>query len=443
MTAFQEGNRHVVEFIHGMSLRTVPDEVVVQAKICLLDLIGACIAGRHAKGAAILLDLFQEQFSGAAEATVIGAGRKTSCVSAALVNGFIANALDIDDGHRLCKGHPGAVIFPAILAVAEKTGAGGEGLLEALVVGYEVTIRAGLILQGHYGYYHGSGAWGAIGAAAAAARLLRLSQEQTLNTLGIAESYAPLTPVMRSVASPAMAPKDGVAWGAMVGISAALLAQLGYTGSPSLLGDPEYNSDVFTLGAVWRIMHLYFKPFPCCRWTQPSVDAVLSLLKDANIKPRKISRIIVHTFAEAAALSKEIPRDLESAEYNIRFPVAAAIVHGEFTPAHLDEIYFQNDAILDIFELIETRIDRDIQDQFPEKCQSRVEIHMESGRVADSGLMPARGDWDGIPLSRDELETKFFSITKGLLEPDAARSLMKFVRNFENHRTSDLIPYLA
>ena len=326
MIAFQGGSRHVMAFIRGMSLRTVPAEVVEQAKICLLDLIGACIAGRHAKGAAILLDL---------------------------------------------------------------------------------------------------------------------CQEQTLNTLGIAESYAPLTPVMRSVASPAMAPKDGVPWGAMTGVSAALLARRGYTGSPSLLGDPEYNSDVFTLGAVWRIMHLYFKPFPCCRWTQPSVDAVLSLLKDANIRPREISRIIIHTFAEAAALSKEIPWDLESAEYNIRFPVAAAIVYGEFTPAHLDEIYFQDDAVLDIFELIETRIDPDIQDQFPEKCQSRVEIYTESGRVADSGLMPARGDWDGIPLSRAELEAKFLSITKGLLEPDAARRLMKSVRNFESHQTRDLIPYLA
>jgi len=443
MIAFQEGSRHVVEFIRGMSLRTVPAEVVEQAKICLLDLIGACIAGRHAKGAAILLDLCQEQFGGAAEATVIGAERKASCVSAALVNGFIANALDIDDGHRLCKGHPGAVIFPAVLAVAEKTNAGGEALLEALVVGYEVSIRAGLIMQAHYGYYHGSGAWGAIGAAAAATRLLRLDQEQTLNTLGIAESYAPLTPVMRSVVSPAMAPKDGVPWGAMTGVSAALLARRGYTGSPSLLGDPEYNSDVFTLGAVWRIMHLYFKPFPCCRWTQPSVEAVLSLLKDANIRPREISRIIIHTFAEAAALSKEIPWDLESAEYNIRFPVAAAIVYGEFTPAHLDEIYFQDDAVLDIFELIETRIDPDIQDHFPEKCQSRVEIYTESGRVADSGLIPARGDWDGIPLSRAELEAKFLSITKGLLAPDAAHRLMKSVRNFESHQTRDLIPYLA
>ena len=443
MTAYQQGNRHAAEFIHGMNLKAIPADVTEQAKNCLLDLTGACIAGRHARGAAILSELVQEQFGGVPEATVIGAGRKMSCVSAALINGFIVNALDIDDGHRLCKGHPGAVIFPAILAVAEKTGAGGKAFLEALIVGYEIAIRAGLILHGHYGYYHGSGAWGAIGAAAAAARLLRLNQQQTLNSLGIAESYAPLTPVMRSVSCPAMAPKDGVAWGAMTGVSAALLARRGYTGSPSVLGDPAHNSDVFTLGRVWRIMHLYFKPFPCCRWTQPSVDAALSLLKDNNIKSGEISRIVIHTFSEAAALSGEMPRDLESAEYNIRFPVAAAIAYGEFTPAQLNDTYFRDDAVLGILELIETRIDPEIQDQFPQKCQSRVEIHTKSGSVADSGLIPARGDWDGVPLSRNELEAKFFSITKVLLTPETARGLMKMIQNFESHHINDLTPYLA
>ena len=92
-----------------------------------------------------------------------------------------------------------------------------------------------------------------------------------------------------------------------------------------------------------------------------------------NVCYTKLLRVI-YTFAEAAALSGEIPRDLESAEYNIRFPVAAAIVHGEFTPAQLAENHFRNDALLDILKLIETRIDPEIQNQFPQKCLSRVEI---------------------------------------------------------------------
>jgi 2-methylcitrate dehydratase PrpD len=107
-----DGNQCAVGFIHGLKLASVPPEVIRQARICLLDLVGACLAGADVKGARILLDFAMSQMTGAGEATVIRAGRKLPRVAAALVNGFIANALDIDDGYRLVKGHPGAAVFP-------------------------------------------------------------------------------------------------------------------------------------------------------------------------------------------------------------------------------------------------------------------------------------------------------------------------------------------
>ncbi len=443
MSAFSKGNQRIVEFIGECTLDDMPVEVRDQARVCLLDLIGACLAGSRSKGASILAGFAREQMAGKPEATVIGTDWKTSCVSAALINGFTANALDIDDGHRICKGHPGAVIFPALLAAAERVQADGTAILEALAIGYETAIRAASICFGHYGYYHGSGTWGALGAAAACARLLGLNIEQTENALGIAEGYAPLAPVMRSVVRPAMAPKDGVAWGAMVGMSAALLAEEGYTGSPSLFGDPEHNDDVDTLGSVWRIMHLYFKPYPCCRWAQPSIDAVLELMNTSGIAHHEIQRIIIHTFAESAALSPDMPVDIESAEYNIRYPAAAAAVHGDFTPELLDDEHFRDETVRKIADLIETKVDPDIQCEFPEKCQSRIEIRTADGRVLDSGLKTARGDWNIIPLSKEELEVKFLNITRPVLGPDEAQGLVHLVRDMENHRVSDLIPYLV
>lgn len=443
MTAYDKGGRFAAEFIRAYNLQDMPDEVRDHARICLLDLVGACLAGSSAHGSAILTDFVSEQFGGAREATIIGSGIRTSCTAAALVNGFTSNALDIDDGHRLCKGHPGAVIFPAILAAAEKYGASGSDLLQALVIGYEVTIRAASILFGHYGYYHGSGSWGAIGAAAACARIMNLSEEQTLNALGIAEGYAPLSDVMRSVKWPAMAPKDGIAWGSMVGISAALLAEKGFTGSPSLLGDNEHNEDIYSLGRVWRIKELYFKPYPCCRWSQPSIEAVFSIIGESGITHRDITRIVIHTFDESATLSPEAPVDMESAEYNILFPAAVALVHGDFNPAHLNEEIFQDKDVLRIMDLMETVTDPEIQNHFPAKCRSRVEVHTGDGRVLDSGLFTSRGDWDLSPLSRDELTDKFIKITTGMLEKDRIIELIDLVLDIENHQTEELIAFLA
>src|SRR5205085_8586782 len=107
------------------------------------------------------------------QATLLAGGRTVSTVGAALANGFAANALDLDDGHRLVKGHPGSCLLPALLAAAEQQpGLTGAEFLTAFVVGYEGAIRAGLIRHALYTPMHSSGSWGAIGAAGAAGKVM-------------------------------------------------------------------------------------------------------------------------------------------------------------------------------------------------------------------------------------------------------------------------------
>jgi 2-methylcitrate dehydratase PrpD len=436
-----DGNDFAVRFLHDLKLEKVPAGVLRQVKICLLDLVGGCLAGSKAKGAKILFDFCNRQMTGAREATVIGTGKKLPCVGASLVNGFIANALDIDDGHRIIKGHPGAAAFPTVLAVSEKVRASGKQLLEALLVGYEIGIRAGEILHGHYGYYHGSGSWGGLASAAAASKLLRLSHTQTENALGIAEAYGPLIPEIRAVEHPAMAPKDGICWGSLVGTTAVFLAQKGYTGGPSLLGDEGRNGDVFTLGRDFKIMKLYFKPYPCCRWAQPAVDGVLRLMTEKGLTYKEISRITIKSFSEAVSLWQAAPTTLEDAEYNVLYPVAVAAVYGEFTPKYLNEKYFKDPKILKMMKKIRIVQDPKIQEQFPEKCLSELEITTNRGKRHRSGTIAARGDFD-TPLSEQDLEDKFIRITSGFLSKRQMDSVIKIVKNFEHYPVKDLIRFL-
>ncbi len=436
----EDGNQLAAAFILGFTLESAPQDIRRRAKVCLMDLVGACLAGARSKGAEILLRFCLSQFVGPPEATVIRAGRKLSCSAASLVNGFIANALDIDDGYRPVKGHPGAAVFPAVLAVAEKVGATGLQFLEALIVAYEVAMRAGAAIQAHYGYYHSSGTWGAMGSAAGAARLLKLSSAQTQRALGIAEFHAPLTPVMRAVRHPAM-PKDGTAWGALAGTAAALLAADGYTASPSLLGDPAYASEMLSLGKEYKLLKLYFKPYPCCRWAHPAVDATLQLMRRHDIRPDAISQIKILTFPEAAALSQQPPCDLEQAEYNICYPVAVAAVHGAFGPAHLEATNLNNQRVLAMMERIRVVVDADIQSRFPEQCLSAVEITTSAGTAHHSEVVSARGDWDN-PLSETALEEKFISITQPVLSDGKARALLDRVADIECYTIADLTTYL-
>jgi 2-methylcitrate dehydratase PrpD len=436
-----DGNDFAVKFIRNLKLEKIPAPVVKQAKICLLDLVGASLAGANVKGAKILLGFSTQQMNGLREATVIKANQKLPCAGAALANGFIANALDIDDGYRKIKGHPGAAVFPSILAVSEKVGATGKQFLEALVIGYEIAIRAGEILHAHYGFYHGSGSWGAIASAAGAARLLRLPERETRHALGIAEAFAPLVPEMRAVEFPSMAPKDGIPWGAMVGTSAALLAERGFTGVPSLLGDSKRNRDVFTLGKEFRMMKLYFKPYPCCRWAQPAIEGLLKLMGNEKLSHRDISKVTIRSFSEAVSLCQTVPTSVEEAEYHVLFPVAVAAVYDEFTPKFLEEKYFRDRKIIQFMKKISIVKDPKIQQQFPEKCLSEVEIVTNQGKKIRSGLIAARGDHD-LPFSEKELEDKFVRMTRELLSEKETYSVIDIVRHFERYHVKDLIKYL-
>lgn len=436
-----DGNQYAVRFIRDLKIEKIPDEVVHQAKRCLLDLVGASLAGAKVRGAEILLDFSLNQMKGPREATVIRSGRKLPSVPAALVNGFIVNALDIDDGYRKVKGHPGAAVFPTVLALSEKVSASGKAFLEALIIGYEIGIRAGEILHAHYGYYHGSGSWGAIASAAAGGKLLGLSEEAMKNALGIAEAFAPLVPEMRAVEYPSMAPKDGIPWGAMVGTSATLLAERGFTGIPSLLGDQKRNRDVFTLGKKFKILGLYFKPYPCCRWAQPSIEGFLSIRERAGLDPREIQSIVVRTFSEAKSLYSGPPVSLEEAEYSLAYPLAVAAVFGEFTPKYLSEPYFRNRDVLRMMGKITIKTDRRFQDPFPERCLSEVEVRTRKGKVYCSEVRPARGDAD-LPLSDSELEEKFARVTEGILREKERTRVIRLVRHFEDRSVQDLVRFL-
>jgi 2-methylcitrate dehydratase PrpD len=423
-----DGNHIVVDFISNTKYQALPSEVQYQAKRCFLDILGATLAGTTTPVGHLIARYAVDQHNGS-EATILMTNHKASIVGATLANAFAANALDVDDGYRLIKGHPGANIFPAALAIAEKEGKSGEELLEAFIIGYEVAIRAGLILHGIYSSYHGSGSWGALGAAAAATKLLSLGRDEIHYALGIAEYHAPITPMMRSIDCPGMV-KDGIGWGSMVGVSAALLAQKGFTGIDSLLGNPEHENLINELGRRFEILNLYFKPYPCCRWTQPAVDGVLAIVYQRHIKPHEIKRVTVHTFRAATRMTVVKPRNTEEAQYSLAYPVAAAIIDGEFGLKQVLGDRLEDEAILELADKVKIVFSDKLEDEFPERCLCEVEIITDGNQSFRSGIMTAKGDPD-IPLSDKELERKFRQLASSALDARKVQNLIETVWHLE------------
>merc|ERR1719171_3556 len=162
----------------------------------------------------------------------------------------------MDDGHRRAQGHPGAVIVPVVLTIGAQRKNTGKELLEAVAVGYDVSIREAVRIREAGGPRKGSSGWCAPGAAVAIGKLLKLTDEQMCHALGISEYLTPQAGQDRSVNFPSMT-KEGIPWGAYTGSFCAHLAKGGFTGHrPHLADDEELCKD---LGQKVEVDYTYYK----------------------------------------------------------------------------------------------------------------------------------------------------------------------------------------
>jgi 2-methylcitrate dehydratase PrpD len=414
--------------IKNFSYENVPDEVIMHAKYCILDLLGAIFAGKSAAVSKNAQKFAIEQLPG--NLSIIGSnGGKTNIIGASLANAFAANAVDIDDGYRPSKGHPGALIIPAALSIAEKEQKTGKELLEAIILGYEIGTRAAEIWHDFYPVYHSSGSWGSVTAAVVTAKLLNYNEEEIYNSLGISEWQAPMNPMMRCIDYPSMC-KDGIGWGCTAGVSSALMAQYGFTGCPSLFGYPKYKEKVDSIGIDYKILKLYFKPFSCCRWAQPGIIGALKILKTNSITYKDIKKIEVFTFKESARLLSTIPTNSEEAQYNISFPIASTILFGRFGPDQLQETHYNDSRIAELMNIIEIKSDVRFDKVFPEICSSEVVITLNTDQIIASGPIQAKGDWDN-PLSKDEKINKFKNMAAYCKTEDEIENIIDEVLNLD------------
>ncbi|SDY72656.1 2-methylcitrate dehydratase PrpD [Modestobacter sp. DSM 44400] len=421
-------------FIHGTDPQGLPVDVVHQARRCLLDLIGVAAAGTATALSQILRDHADRQAGGSSQSSrLLFDGRRVGAAHAALANAGTIDAVDGHDGHRLVKGHAGAAVLPAVLAFMDGVPGRAMGdLLSALVVGYEVSLRAGITLHRTAADYHSSGAWNAIGSAAVGARLLGLDDEATSHALGIAEYSAPRGPMMRAIDHPTMV-KDSSAWGAQAGVAAAFLARDGFTGAPAELVERTFEGQ--DLGVRWWITEQYFKPYPVCRWAHPAVQAGLGLRVADHLSIDQIEDIEVITFDAAARLRTSAPRTTEEAQYSLPFALASALVHGELAPDHIVAPQ-QEAAALGLAEKIRLTPSRAMTDEFPATRRAQVRITFTDGRSQSSALTPAEGDPES-PLSDDVLLEKFRDYTHALGRR-RSDSIAEIVMGGQDARVDDL-----
>jgi 2-methylcitrate dehydratase PrpD len=190
-TVTRATTRELASFLAGLRFAALPHPVVERTKELFLDWIASALAGRNARPVQILQRFADTMGPAGGPSEILVSRRRTSPFFAALVNGASSHIVEQDDVHTGAVFHPGTVVFPAVLATAQHTGASGRDVVVAAVVGYEAGIRIGAFLgRSHYRVFHTTGTAGTLAAAAAVAHLLGADERTMLHALGSAGTQA-------------------------------------------------------------------------------------------------------------------------------------------------------------------------------------------------------------------------------------------------------------
>ncbi len=440
-------SRTLVEHVHAVEYGALPEEARDRAKYFLLDFLGVALRAREAASSRVFYNFTRKRAPKGGPCTVIGSSLKTDAPYAALANGGVSHAIEMDDVTTRSSLHPAVSVMPSTLAVAEAHSPDPRRVIAAIVAGYEVTNRVGNAVNptSHYKRgFHPTGTCGAFAAAVAASKMLGLSLDATTNAFGIAGSQAAGS--MQYLDSGAWTKRLHPGWAAHSGIVAAYLAQEGYTGPEDILGGktgflhaysddahPEYV--VEHLGEYWEICLSAIKPYACCRYNHAPVDAVIRLCKEHDIKPDEVKRVEVRVpetgtmvVIEPQALKMD-PQSVVDAQFSLQYAVAVALLRRRAGLEEYADDFLRSQVHASVIRKIHCSGDADMEKEFPDKWQARVKIETRRGTFEAHQEHP-KGD-PRNPLTWEELIERFHDLASPVLDAEARRLLVERVRGLE------------
>jgi 2-methylcitrate dehydratase PrpD len=423
----------IANFVSELKFDNLPTEVILQAKRTIRDVIGVMIASHNDKAVKAARQLAKDR-NGKKEATLIGAGDKVPCEMAAFVNSVLATTLDMDDGSmglkehtRFHRGHPGGMIIPSALAIAEKENRSGKEFIEAVIAGYEVSLTTAWLI----GESVLAGRTGTYGVASAAAKLLGFSSEDTFHTLCIAEAHCPW-PSYSFVWQQTHMTKEAAGWAAMTGVMAALLAETGFRGSPTLFDLPNINKIPFeTIGKEWEILGIYFKPYSSCRVGHAAIDGVLEILRWNGLQGDQVSKVTIGCSKQKSLnMGNYRPKNIWQAQYSIPFTIGCILAEGEVGPEQINEKRLSDPTILQNADKVILIQDPEVEDLLPKQFAAKVEVETRDRRKFSTFIQYPKGEPEN-PMSEEELIYKFRRLTKKMISHEKIEELIMIIESIE------------
>ena len=359
----------LAEFVCSRSI-SVPLRLLEVARDSLIDTVGVTIAGRGEPTVQVLRSTLGERLPSGRCSVLVNAER-TDPMTASLLNGTAGHALDYDDVNDLTIGHPSVVIWPAALAIAEEVEASGRELLDAYVVGLEVSlvVASGMDVECHYARgWHSTATIGVLGATAAAVRLWALDPLQTRHALGVAASLA--SGSRQNFGTMTKPLHAGTA--ARNAVFAVALARNGFTADPDQLEAPLGYFAMFDgngalgpalddLGKSWLALQygLNVKKYPCCYNTHRIADAAMQLVHEHRVPASDVEHVTITV--EPGGLGPLIhhrPSTGLQGKFSAEYVVSTVILNGRVDLGSFTDEEVNRPEAHELIERMETRESR-------------------------------------------------------------------------------------
>jgi 2-methylcitrate dehydratase PrpD len=437
--------RQLATFASDTGYERLPSEVVGKTKMVMMDTLGCAIAGYTiaAEELAPLLRLAKAQ-GGAGKSTIFCDGHRTTASQAALANGGIIHTIDFDDTSATCFGHFGATLLPAVAALGQELGAGGEEAIAAFAVGYEIAVRVGrTVWPSHYDRWHPTATMGTIGAAVAAGKLLRFDAVKMDGAISLAADEAAGLRYcidhgdFSKLLHPAMA--------AMKGVMAALLIDSGAAGPLGLLEyksgfcstfsfDPRPEAGVEALGARFEIMNDIIKAYPTINCAQAPIQGMLEIATRHGVVASDIERIHLTRMYRYSSKEQGVtysPDNVLAARLSIPYCLSLAAHRCSVTLDDFTRENLNDSSIVALMNKVEIVMDEALNREYPGGTAAMVlRVRMKDGREFEQFVRYPKGNPNN-PMSADDVQAKFATLAARTLHDTKIRALSDMLLRLE------------
>ena len=406
----------LAEFAAGLSLDEIPASVQRRAEELFLDWLACALAGKGSPPVETIARFAESMGPSGGPCEILVHRTRSSPLMAAMANAAASHFVEQDDVHNGSVFHPGTVVFPPALAVAQALGASGGELLTAVVAGYEVGIRVGEFLgRTHYKIFHTTGTAGTFAAAAAVGKLLHLSAEKMLHAFGSAGTQSSgLWEFLREAAD---SKQLHTAHASCAGLGAAYLAADGLTGASRVLDgskglaagtsrDADASRLTDGLGKRWALAETSFKYHASCRHTHPAADALQRLLAAHELRADDIKHVTARVHQAAIDVLGPVtdPQTVHQSKFSMGTVLALIALHGRAGLSEFDA-HYRDPRTIAFRAKVDMALDQEVEAAYPARWIGKVEVETTDGRRFAARVDEPLGD-PGNTLSREQIEDK-------------------------------------